>query len=125
MVWDTTKSNNFSNSVKTYISSLLSNHLNIRGSSEQFGHVKAGGVPQQISTSAGAAGTDNGYYARADHVHKVTIDDNPTQNSTNPVASGGVYAAIASIAVPDISSLETRISNLEDEIEDLTEDFLA
>ena len=53
---------------------LLTTHENKTGSSTQKGHVQAGGAPQGIGTTL-QAGTDNGYYARADHVHTVEFDD--------------------------------------------------
>lgn len=48
----------------------ISSHYNITGNSSTRGHVQAGGAPQSIGDSL-SAGTDNGYYARADHVHTV------------------------------------------------------
>ena len=67
-----------------------------QASSSQRGHATAGGTPQSIGDDL-SAGTDNGYYARADHVHtaswtnlknKPTI---PSASSTTPSAdiSGG------------------------------------
>lgn len=45
-----------------------------KSSSQNYGHAKAGGSPQAIGTSL-AAGTDNGIYARADHVHTVAYSN--------------------------------------------------
>ena len=59
---------------------LLTIHENKTGSSTQKGHVQAGGAPQGIGTTL-QAGTDNGYYARADHVH--TVDYNNVLNKPN------------------------------------------
>ena len=53
------------------ITNLITSHYNITGSSQQKGHTQAGGAPQSIGDSL-SAGTDNGYYARADHVHTAT-----------------------------------------------------
>ena len=38
------------------------------------------------------------------------IDTTPTQNSTNPVTSGGVYAALAALE-QRIAALETTVNN--------------
>jgi len=75
----------FANTIK----GLITAHYNITGNSSQKGHVQAGGAPQDIGTSS-AAGTDNGYYARADHVHKASYDNlinKPTIPSANTTAS--------------------------------------
>jgi len=60
----------------------ISSHYNITGNSSTKGHVQAGGVPQSIGDSL-SAGTDNGYYARADHVHTVQTS-HVTDTSTYP-----------------------------------------
>lgn len=63
------------------IKGLITEHHNVTGSSSKKGHVQAGGVPQQIGTSL-SAGTDNGYYARADHIHIASynnLKDVPTK----------------------------------------------
>lgn len=52
------------------IKNLITTHEGKTGSSQQKGHTQAGGTPQTIGKSL-SAGTDNGYYARADHVHTV------------------------------------------------------
>lgn len=57
-------------SLKNAINGLVTTHAAITGNSNTKGHVKAGGAPQAIGDSL-TAGTDNGYYARADHVHTV------------------------------------------------------
>ena len=57
-------------SLANKIKELITTHENKTGSSLQKGHVQAGGAPQTIGKSL-SAGTDNGYYARADHVHTV------------------------------------------------------
>lgn len=75
----------FANTIK----GLITAHYNITGNSSKKGHVQAGGAPQDIGTSS-AAGTDNGYYARADHVHKASYNnliDKPTIPSANTTAS--------------------------------------
>ncbi len=59
------------------IKQLITNHANITATSSQKGHSQAGGVPQAIGDSL-SAGTDNGYYSRADHVH--TVDYSKIQN---------------------------------------------
>ena len=53
---------------------LVTTHENKTSSSTQKGHTQAGGAPQAIGTSL-SAGTDNGYYARADHVHTVNYSN--------------------------------------------------
>ena len=83
------------NSLAAQITSLVSTHAGITGSSSTKGHVQAGGTPQAIGNSL-SAGTDNGYYARADHVHTVsysnisgtpTIADNLSTNDATQVLS--------------------------------------
>lgn len=56
------------------IKNLVIAHSNVTGSSTQKGHVKSGGAPKEIGTSL-SAGTDNGYYARADHIHTVNYNN--------------------------------------------------
>lgn len=62
------------------IINLITTHSNITGSSQQKGHVQAGGAPQGIGTSL-SAGTDNGYYARADHVHTAKTENIKDDNA--------------------------------------------
>lgn len=64
------------------IINLVTTHENKTGSSTQKGHVQAGSAPQTIGTSL-SAGTDNGYYARADHVH--TVDYSNVLNKPNVI----------------------------------------
>lgn len=56
------------------IKGLITEHHNVTGSSSKKGHVQAGGAPQQIGASL-SAGTDNGFYARADHVHTASYNN--------------------------------------------------
>ena len=53
---------------------LVSTHENKTSSSSQKGHSQAGSTPQALGKNL-AAGTDNGFYARADHVHTVSYDN--------------------------------------------------
>ena len=92
----------------TTIQGLITNHSNITGNSNTKGHVQAGGNPQDINTTgSSASGTDNGYYARADHVHKISTastntkgivqaGSNPqdinTSNSSSAGTDNGYYA---------------------------------
>ena len=62
------------------IRDLVITHSNVTGSSLQKGYVQAGGAPQTIGTSI-SAGTDNGFYARADHVHTATTANITDSNS--------------------------------------------
>ena len=55
---------NLANAIK----GLISKH------EEDKNHAEAGGTPKPIGKNL-AAGTNNGYYARADHVHTVEFDD--------------------------------------------------
>ena len=67
----------------TAITNLITTHYNLTGSSQQKGHVQAGSTPQAIGSSL-SAGTDNGFYARADHVHTAsTADVKDTNAYTN------------------------------------------
>lgn len=68
------------------INNLIVRHDNITGSSSQKGHVQAGGVPQSIGTSLNA-GTDNGYYARADHVHTVNTSNITDSHAYNNIGT--------------------------------------
>ena len=64
---------NVTTSISNIIDRKISAHDN-HASSTNFGHVKAGGAPQSIGTTV-SAGTDNGYYARADHVHTCSYNN--------------------------------------------------
>ena len=55
------------------LSNKITTHEEKTSSNLQKGHAQAGGTPQTIGTSL-SAGTDNGYYARADHVHTVKFN---------------------------------------------------
>ena len=71
----------------TAIQGLITDHSNITGNSNTKGHVQAGGNPQDINTTgSSASGTDNGYYARADHVHKIST---ASTNTKGIVQAGG------------------------------------
>lgn len=87
------------NSLATKIKGLISTHEAKTGSSLQKGHVQAGGAPQTIGKTL-SAGTDNGYYARADHVHTVdfsnilntpdaldVVDNATTDDGTKPLSA--------------------------------------
>lgn len=63
------------------IINLITTHEGKTSSSTQKGHAYAGGAPQSIGTSL-SAGTDNGYYARADHVHTVDYSNILNKPST-------------------------------------------
>lgn len=78
---------NLTTSISNIIDRKISAH-DTHASSTNFGHVKAGGAPQTIGTSS-SAGTDNGYYARADHVHTCSYN-NLTDKPTIPAASSTV-----------------------------------
>lgn len=79
---------NVANSIKNLILTEIDDHSNTTANSTTKGHVKAGGVPQNVSTTA-SAGTDNGYYARADHVHTCSYN-NLTDKPIIPIASSTV-----------------------------------
>ena len=100
---------------------------NVVANSSRTGHVQAGSSPQDINTlETSSAGTDNGYYARADHVHKIAIasttekgivqlDSTPTENSSNGVTSHGIKTALNEIAsgtnVGTFAELQTLITS--------------
>ena len=65
---------------------LVTTHENKTSSSTQKGHAQAGGAPQTIGTSL-SAGTDNGYYARADHVHTINYSNILNKPTTFPPSS--------------------------------------
>lgn len=101
--------NNAVSKIKAQIQHDIETHSGSTGSSSNFGHVKAGGAPQDIDTTGtSASGTDNGYYARADHKHKIAtasttgkgivqLDSTPTANSNNAITSDAVKTAITSL----------------------------
>lgn len=101
--------NNAVSKIKAQIQHDIETHSGSTGSSSNFGHVKAGGAPQDIDTTGtSASGTDNGYYARADHKHKIAtasttgkgivqLDSTPTANSNNAITSGAVKTALTSL----------------------------
>lgn len=62
------------NALATKLKGMITTHENKTSSTTVKGHAQAGGAPQAIGTSLNA-GTDNGYYARADHVHTVDYDN--------------------------------------------------
>ena len=45
----------------------------------------------------------------------LTFDSAPTQNSTNPVTSGGVYTALANVGSPTAAQVQTAVDNYLDE----------
>lgn len=74
--------NNLATAISDKITNTLETHENKTSSSTQKGHSQAGSAPQTIGTSL-SAGTDNGYYARADHVH--TVDYSNVLNKPNVI----------------------------------------
>lgn len=87
-------------SITSTIDAKIHNHNDSHGSSANFGHTKAGGVPKNVSSIA-SAGTDNGYYARADHVHKASYNG----LSDKPVIP------VASSIVPNADTSDGSIGN--------------
>ena len=97
-------------SLATAITNLITTHYNITSSSSTKGHSKAGGAPQTIGDSL-SAGTDNGFYARADHVHTATTEHvsdtsayanlgtsaNASQKAINQAINGKIGDAISYI----------------------------
>lgn len=61
---------------------LITTHAAITGSSQQKGHVQSSSQAGLKDISGGAAGTDNGIYARADHQH-ILSDAYATANHTH------------------------------------------
>ena len=66
--------------IKSFVVEKITTHEGKTSSTQQKGHSYAGGAPQPIGQNI-QAGTDNGYYARADHVH--TVDFANIQNTPN------------------------------------------
>lgn len=103
---DKTKITNFANSIKNFVTQEITNHANITANSSTKGHVQAGGIPQNISTTA-SAGTDNGYYARADHVHKASFNNLADKPATfTPSAHNHT--------ISNITNLQTSLSDKSD-----------
>lgn len=92
------------------VRNLIIAHSNITGSSSQKGHVQSGGAPQTIGENL-SAGTDNGFYARADHIHtaytdyiqnthaytNLEIEANSTQKDINSAIDAKIGEAISYI----------------------------
>lgn len=45
----------------------------------------------------------------------LTFDSAPTQNSTNPVTSGGVYTALTNVGSPTAAQVQTAVDNYLDQ----------
>lgn len=88
-------------SLKNAINSLVTNHSNVTSSSTTKGHSKAGGAPQAIGDSL-SAGTDNGYYARADHVHTA---------QTNHIKDSNAYSNLGTSANTTQAEINSAINN--------------
>lgn len=56
-------------------------------------------TPQDVSTSAGSAGSSNDY-SRADHVHKLEVATSVTAGDNKPVTSDAVATAISNLPEP-------------------------
>lgn len=56
-------------------------------------------TPQDVSTSAGSAGSSDDY-SRADHVHKLEVSTSVASGDTKPVTSDAVYTAISNLPEP-------------------------
>ena len=93
-------------SLKNAINKLVTDHSNVTSNSSRKGHSMAGGVPQQIGTSL-SAGTDNGYYARADHVHTATTTNITDTNAYNNL---GTSANANQAAIN--SAINSKIGNV-------------
>ena len=93
------------------IKDLINTHANTTSSSSTKGHTQAGGIPQSIGTSS-SAGTDNGYYARADHIHTAQTDNiidthsysklNITSNSSQAQINAAINNKITNITVQNV-----------------------
>jgi len=56
-------------------------------------------TPEDVSTSAGSVGS-SGDYARADHVHKLTVSTSVASGDNKPVTSDAVNTAISNLPTP-------------------------
>ena len=56
-------------------------------------------TPQDVSTSAGSAGSSMDY-SRADHVHKLEVSTTVSSGDNKPVTSDAVYTAISNLPEP-------------------------
>ena len=130
MSFDNSKVQTLINKIKSQILGDIEDEIeehNVVANSSRTGHVQAGSSPQDINTSeTSSAGTDNGYYARADHVHKIAtasttgkgivqLDSTPTANSSNGVTSHGIKTALNEVMngtnVGTFTELQTLITN--------------
>ena len=93
------------------IKGLITEHHNITGSSSKKGHVQAGGVPQEIGTSL-SAGTDNGFYARADHIHTTSYNNLKDVPETFP-PTDHTHSYNDITGMPDLSNVivDVELSN--------------
>lgn len=65
--------------------------------SSRTGHVQAGGSPQDINLSGTSSpGTDNGYYARADHVHKISTNSSNSGKYLKVDSDGSIICDVVS-----------------------------
>lgn len=65
-----------------------------KATASAWGHAKAGGSVGAADTAAGNAGTDNGLYARADHVHKQSDIYAPKSHAVNANTYGQASASV-------------------------------
>lgn len=72
---DKSKITNLTTSIRNFVTREITTHANTTANSSTKGHVQSATNPPQDVSNTSAIGTDNGYYARADHVHKASFDD--------------------------------------------------
>ena len=83
---------NFITSIRNLISTEVEEHANTTANSLAKGHVQSSNNAPQPINSTSSRGTDNGYFALADHVHTASYN-NLTDKPTIPAASSTVPIA--------------------------------
>ena len=82
--------------------------------SSRTGHVQAGGSPQDINLSGTSSpGTDNGYYARADHVHKISTNSSNSGKYLKVDTNGSIICDVINTDndYGTFAELQTLINN--------------
>lgn len=111
------KINKIVTSLGNFVDNKISTHYNKTGSSSQKGHVQSGSQAGLADKSGGAAGTDNGIYARADHQHVLSEAYATSGHTHSGYASSthnhdGTY--LKSYTPPTGSTTQAGIVQLED-----------
>ena len=89
---DKSKITNLTTSIRNFVTREITTHANTTANSSTKGHVQSSNNAPQPINSTSSRGTDNGYFALADHVHTASYN-NLTDKPTIPAASSTVPIA--------------------------------